>query len=67
MMVLFIYLRMVFLVLPESTTYRRAAFNNREGDYWPHVSSGIPDDWVQESFVSIANDNTYNYNVTYSF
>jgi hypothetical protein len=44
----------------------RAAFNNREGDYWPHVSSGIPDDWVQESFVSIANDNTYNYNVTYS-
>jgi hypothetical protein len=31
-----------------------------------NVSSGIPDDWVQESFVSIANDNTYNYNVTYS-
>ncbi len=44
----------------------RAAFNTREGDFWPHVSSGIPDDWVQESFVSIANDNTYHYNVTYS-
>ena len=44
----------------------RQAFNNREGDFWPHVSTGIPDDWVQESFVSIANDNTYNYNVTYS-
>lgn len=44
----------------------RQAFNNREGDFWPHVSSSIPDDWVQESFVSIANDNTYNYNVSYS-
>jgi hypothetical protein len=44
----------------------RQAFNNREGDFWPHVSTGIPDDWLQETFVSIANDNTYNYNVTYS-
>jgi hypothetical protein len=44
----------------------RQAFNNREGDFWPHVSSSIPDDWVQESFVSILNDNTYNYNVTFS-
>ena len=44
----------------------RQAFNNREGDFWPHVSSSIPDDWVQESFVSIANDNTYTYNVTFS-
>jgi len=44
----------------------RQAFNNREGDFWPHVSTGIPDDWVQEDFVSIANDNTYTYNVTFS-
>lgn len=44
----------------------RQAFNPREGDFWPHVSTGIPDDWVQESFVSIANDNTYNYNRTFS-
>jgi hypothetical protein len=44
----------------------RQAFNNREGEFWPHVSSGIPDDWVQEDNVSILNDNTYNYNVTYS-
>lgn len=44
----------------------RQAFNNKEGDFWPHVSTGIPDDWVQESFVSIANDNTYYYNVTFS-
>lgn len=44
----------------------RQAFNDREGDFWSHVSSGIPDDWVQESFVSIANDNTYTYNPTFS-
>lgn len=44
----------------------RQAFNNREGDFYPHVSSGIPDDWLQESFVSIAQDNTYYYNITYS-
>lgn len=44
----------------------RQAFNNKEGDFWPHVSTGIPDDWVQESFVSIANDNSYYYNVTFS-
>ena len=44
----------------------RQAFNNKEGDFWPHVSTGIPDDWLQESFVSIANDNTYTYNVTFS-
>jgi hypothetical protein len=44
----------------------RQAFNNREGDFFPHVSTGIPDQWVQESFVSIAFDNTYNYNPTYS-
>ncbi len=51
------------------TTYNtdlRQAFNNKEGDFWPHVSSGIPDDWVQETNVPIAQDNTYYYNVTYS-
>jgi hypothetical protein len=44
----------------------RQAFNNKEGDFWPHVSTDVPDDWVQESFVSIANDNTYFYNTTFS-
>ena len=52
----------------ESTynTDLRQAFNNKEGDFWPHVSSGIPDDWLQETNVPIAQDNTYYYNVTYS-
>lgn len=44
----------------------RQAFNNKEGEFWPHVSNSIPDDWVQESFVSIANDNTYYYNGSFS-
>lgn len=44
----------------------RQAFNNKEGDFWPHVSTSIPDDWVQESFVPISQDNTYYYNVTFS-
>lgn len=44
----------------------RQAFNNKEGDFWPHVSSGIPDDWVQETFVTIAQDNTYYYNTGFS-
>jgi len=44
----------------------RQAFNNQEGDFYPHVSSGIPDNWLQQSFVPIAFDNTYTYNVTYS-
>ena len=44
----------------------RQAFNNKEGDFWPHVSTSIPDDWLQESFVTIAQDNTYYYNTTFS-
>ncbi len=44
----------------------RQAFNNREGEFYPHVSTGIPDEWLQESFVTIAQDNTYYYNATFS-
>jgi hypothetical protein len=44
----------------------RQAIDNKAGDFWPHVSNNIPDDWVQESFVSIANDNTYFYNTSFS-
>lgn len=44
----------------------RQAFNDREGNFWPHVSTGIPDDWLQEEFTTIAYDNTYYYNITFS-
>ena len=44
----------------------RQAFNNLEGDFYPHVSSGIPDTWFQENRVPIVLDNTYYYNTTFS-
>ena len=44
----------------------RQAFNNREGEFWPHVSTDIPDEWVQQSFVPIEQDNTYYYNTSFS-
>jgi hypothetical protein len=44
----------------------RQATNNQEGDFYPHVSTGIPDSWLQQTFVPIAFDNIYTYNVTYS-
>lgn len=44
----------------------RQAFNSKEGDFYPHVTNHIPDDWVQENHVPIAQDNTYYYNTTFS-
>lgn len=44
----------------------RQAFNNLQGDFWPHVSSSIPDEWLQENNVPIALDNTYYYNTGFS-
>lgn len=44
----------------------RQAYNAKEGDFFPHVTDTIPDEWVQETNVSIANDNTYYYNTTFS-
>lgn len=44
----------------------RQATDNKDGDFYPHVSSGIPDSWLQQTNVPIALDNTYNYNITFS-
>lgn len=44
----------------------RQAYNQNEGDFYPRVSSGIPDKWLQEWYVSINNDNTYWYNKSFS-
>lgn len=44
----------------------RRAFNEKEGDFYPHVGEGIPDEWLQEINVPISYDNTYYYNQTYS-
>jgi hypothetical protein len=44
----------------------RQAYNLREGNFYPAVSTDIPDDWLQETNTPIAFDNTYTYNKTYS-
>ncbi len=44
----------------------RQSFNNREGDFYPHVGTSVPNDWLQEINVPIAQDNTYYYNKTFS-
>jgi len=66
LMYLFVYGIPYFFVESEVNVDYRQATNSKEGDFYPHVSSTIPDEWVQEAFVSIANDNTYNYNQSYS-
>ena len=63
---LFAYGIPYFYVESSINTDLRQAFNSAEGDFYPHVSSGIPDNWLQQSVVPIAFDNTYTYNVTFS-
>jgi hypothetical protein len=63
---LFVYGIAKFFVESEVNVDYRQATNSREGDFYPHVGTGIPDDWFQEINVSIVNDNTYTYNRTFS-
>ena len=65
-MYLFAYGIPYFYVETSINVDLRQAFNNLEGDFYPHVSSSIPDRWFQEATVPIAFDNTYYYNTTYS-
>lgn len=55
-----------FFVESEVNVDYRQAYNSKEGDFYPHVSSDIPDHWLQEVNVPIINDNTYVYNKSYS-
>jgi hypothetical protein len=63
---LFAYGIVNFYVESQVNVDYRQATNAREGDFYPHVGSDVPDDWLQESFVPIAQDNTYTYNKTFS-
>jgi hypothetical protein len=63
---LFAYGIVNFFVESQVNVNLRQAYNNKEGDYWPHVSGDVPDQWLQEAYVSIAYDNTYTYNATFS-
>lgn len=63
---LFAYGIVNFFVESQVNVDLRQAYNNKEGDYFPHVGNDVPDYWLQEAFVPIAYDNTYTYNKTFS-
>lgn len=65
-MYLFSYGIPYYFVESEVNVDYRQAYNNLEGDFYPRVGNNIPDEWLQESNVSIAFDNTYTYNETFS-
>lgn len=62
-MYLFSYGVPTFWCESEVNTDLRQAYNSKEGDFYPHTSSDIPDEWLN---TSIEFDNTYTYNKTYS-
>ena len=63
---LFAYGIQYFYTESEVNVDARQAYNDKEGDFFPRVSSDLPNDWLQEINVSINNDNTYYYNKTFS-
>lgn len=63
---LFAYGIVNFFVESQVNVDLRQAYNNLEGDYFPHVGGDVPDKWLQEAYVPIAYDNTYTYNKTFS-
>lgn len=63
---LFAYGIVNFYVESQVNVDYRQATDARAGDFYPHVGSDVPDDWLQESFVPIVQDNTYTYNKTFS-
>jgi hypothetical protein len=65
-MPLFIYGIPYYPVESEVNVDMRKAYNFKEGDFYPHVTEAIPDNWLKEEVCSIAQDNTYAYNVTFS-
>lgn len=65
-MYLFVYGVPFYFVESEVNVDYRQAVNTLEGNFYPNVSNNIPDEWLQETTVSIEFDNTYNYNQTYS-
>ena len=65
-MYLFAYGVPYFFTESEINLDNRQAYNGKEGDFYPHVGTDIPDEWMQETNVSINYDNTYYYNKTYS-
>lgn len=55
-----------FFVESEVNIDFRQATNSAEGDFYPNVGGGIPDEWLQETVTPIISDNSYHYDYTYS-
>jgi len=55
-----------FFVESEVNVDYRQAGNATTHDFFPHVGTGIPNDWLQEKNVPIVHDNYYIYNKTFS-
>jgi hypothetical protein len=55
-----------FFVESEVNVDFRQAGNDSTHNFFPNVGTGIPNDWLQETFVPIVHDNYYIYNKTYS-
>lgn len=63
---LFAYGISYFFVESEVNVDFRQAGNPKDKDFYPNVSTGIPNEWLQEKEVPIVHDNYYIYNGTYS-
>lgn len=63
---LFAYGIPYFFVESQVNVDYRQASNGKEGDFFPHVSGDVPDEWLQEINVPIVQDNVYNYNKSFS-
>lgn len=63
---MFVYGVPYFFVESTVNVDYRQAINDKEGNFYPNVGTGVPDEWFQEINVPIANDNTYYYNQSYS-
>lgn len=55
-----------YFVESEVNVDMRQGYNNLEGNFYPNVGNDIPDEWLQQINIPIANDNSYTYNKTYS-
>lgn len=62
----YVYGNPVYFVESQVNVDYRQATNDNEGNFYPRVGTGIPNDWLQEDRVPIINDNTYHYNKSYS-
>jgi len=55
-----------FFVESQVNVDYRQATNDNEGNFYPRVGEGVPDDWLQPQRVPLEYDNSYVYNKSYS-